>query len=81
VIDMLQRRAFLALLAAGSAGVLAPISFTPKAGIAPAAAECATCCRQDGATCVICGTDKCVAHTGYYEGKMGPNGCVAGQET
>lgn len=73
----MTRRLALAtlLVAAGSAGVLAPVSLTNAAGLAAASAEFATCCAQPNATCVICGTDKCVAYAGYYEGKVGPGGC------
>lgn len=75
---MLDRLARAALLAAGGAiGVLAPVSLTPSSGLKAAAAECATCCPQQGATCVVCGTEECVAHPGYYQGKAGPNPCDA----
>jgi hypothetical protein len=63
------------LMAAGSLGVLAPVSLTSARGLAAAGAECATCCAQPNATCVICGTEKCVGYDGYYEGKIGPLGC------
>jgi len=76
---MNTRFALVTLIAAGSLGVLAPVSFTRAAGVAPVTAECATCCPQNGATCVVCGSDKCVAHTNYYDGKVGPNGCEAGE--
>lgn len=73
---MLSRLALPALLgAAFTTGVLAPVSLARNSGLRPAGAECATCCAQKDATCVICGTEECVAHSGYYEGKMGPNGC------
>lgn len=73
---MIRRFAVSALFTtAASAGVLAPVSLTRDTGIGSAAAECATCCVQPTATCVICGTEKCVAYAGYYEGKTGPNGC------
>lgn len=69
----LARTALLAL--AGSLGVLAPVSFTRASGLEAASAECATCCPQQGATCVVCGTEECVAHPGYYQGKAGPKPC------
>lgn len=73
---MLNPLARAALLAAGgSLAVLAPVSLTPSSGVEAAVAECATCCPQAGATCVVCGTDACVAHPGYYQGKTGPNPC------
>lgn len=73
---MLDRLAMAALFAAaGSVGVLAPVSLTPASGVNAAVAECATCCPQQGATCVVCGTEQCVAHPGYYQGKAGPNPC------
>lgn len=73
---MLNRLARGALLAAGgSLGVLAPVSLTRSPGLEAAAAECATCCPQQGATCVVCGTEVCVAHPGYYLGKAGPKPC------
>lgn len=73
---MTRRSALCTLLmVAGTTGVLAPVSFTSAAGPAPAAAECATCCPQPNATCVICGTEKCVGYPGYYEGRIGPGGC------
>jgi hypothetical protein len=73
---MLDRLAMAALFAAaGSAGVLTPVSLTSASGVNAAVAECATCCPQQGATCVVCGTEQCVAHPGYYQGKAGPNPC------
>jgi hypothetical protein len=73
---MSRSSAFSALLVvAGFAGVLAPVSLTGSGGPGPAVAECATCCAQPGSTCVVCSTEKCVAYTGYYEGKTGPGGC------
>ena len=53
-----------------------PVSIQYGGGVASPTATCATCCPQDGATCVICGTQGCVKVAGYYEGKVGPNGCV-----
>lgn len=78
---MTTRSALAVLLAAASFGVFAPLSFTSATGIAPATADCATCCPQVNATCVICGDSQCVSFTGYYEGKMGPNGCQSDPET
>lgn len=73
---MLNRLARAALLAAGGAlAVLAPVSLAPVSGLKAAVAECATRCPQQGATCVVCGTEQCVAHPGYYQGKAGPNPC------
>lgn len=65
--------------AAGSIGVLAPVSVSPASGVEAATAECATCCPQANAACVVCGTEKCVVHPGYYEGKTGPGGCDVDQ--
>ncbi|HEV3049536.1 MAG TPA: hypothetical protein VGX50_04470 [Longimicrobium sp.] len=77
---MSRRFTLMSLLAAsGSLGVLAPVSLTSTAGVQPAAAECATCCSQPGATCVVCGTEACTALSGYYEGKIGPGGCETQQ--
>lgn len=73
---MLHRLAVPALLGAASiAGIFAPISLTRSSGLAPADAQCATCCPQKDATCVICGTEECVSHPGYYEGKSGADPC------
>ncbi len=74
---MRKRFAVAGLFVASTVGVLAPFSWTQGTGVAATTAECATCCPQDGASCVICGDWKCVVHSGYYEGKMGPNGCAA----
>ncbi len=77
---MLNRLARGALLAFGGLlGVLAPVSLTRTLRLEAAAAECATCCPQKDATCVVCGTEACVAHPGYYEGKTGPNACAITQ--
>ncbi len=74
---MNRRLAVPALMfAAGMIGVGAPVSLTKNVGFAPAAAECATCCTQTGATCVICGTAACSAYSNYYEGKIGPAPCA-----
>lgn len=81
MVTMTTRLAFSGLLITGSLAVLAPVSFTTTSGIAPATADCATCCPQVNATCVICGEEKCTGFAGYYEGKIGPNGCQADQET
>lgn len=56
-------------------GVVAPVSFTSASGLEASTAECASCCVQPGATCVVCGTESCVSHGGYYEGKIGPGPC------
>lgn len=73
---MLNRLALAVLLGTGgSVGVLAPVSVTEGGGLSTAVAECATCCAQPDATCVICGTESCVANSNYYEGKVGPGGC------
>jgi hypothetical protein len=64
-----------ASVAAAVIGIFAPVSFTQPAGPGVAAAECDTCCRQVGATCVVCGSEECVAHSGYYTGKTGSGGC------
>lgn len=63
------------MLAVGVVGVGVPVSLGESAGLAPATVECASCCQQEGATCVICGTDACSAYSDYYEGKVGPGGC------
>lgn len=77
---MLSRLALPALLGAASVvGVLAPVSVAWRSGLAPASAECATCCPQKDATCVVCGTEECVAHPGYYEGRTGPDACAITQ--
>lgn len=77
---MVSRLALPALLvASGFIGVLAPVSLTPTSGLGAAGAECATCCVQKGATCVICGTEDCVEHPGYYEGKIGADPCGVDQ--
>jgi hypothetical protein len=54
----------------------APVSIHYGGGVASPTATCATCCPQEGATCVICGTQGCVTVAGYYEAKIGPGGCV-----
>jgi hypothetical protein len=60
-----------ASIAAAVIGVFAPVSFTRAAGLAPSAAECDTCCRQAGATCVVCGSDECVAIPNHYHAMTG----------
>lgn len=73
---MLPRIASLApLVTLLAVGVGAPVTFTGGAAPTGQIAECATCCPQDGATCVICGSDSCSGYTGYYEGRIGPGGC------
>ncbi|HEX6369529.1 MAG TPA: hypothetical protein VF006_11485 [Longimicrobium sp.] len=36
-----------------------------------AAATCATCCPQTGATCVVCGTKSCTDVDDSYQAKIG----------
>lgn len=73
---MRPRLASLApLVALIAIGVGAPITLTEGAILAGQTAECATCCPQEGSTCLVCGTDSCSSYTGYYEGRIGPNGC------
>lgn len=73
---MIKRLTVSTLLAtAAFAGVLAPVSLAREGTLVSATAECATCCAQPTATCVICGTEKCSAYSGYYEGKIGSGGC------
>lgn len=73
---MSRRLTVPSLLAAmATLGVIAPVSFTRAGGLEAATAECASCCAQPGATCVVCGTESCVSHAGYYQGKIGPGAC------
>lgn len=60
-------------------GVLAafsPVAPLSGGGAARAGAVCATCCPQEGATCVVCGTSDCAKVKDAYEGKIGPGGCI-----
>ena len=73
---MSRRLTLASLLAAvATVAVFAPVSLTLVGGLQAATAECASCCAQPGATCVVCGTEGCVAHNGYYAGKIGPDAC------
>lgn len=61
--------ALLSLIAA--AAVLAPVRFSTAGAIAPAAAECATCCSQAGTLCVICART-CTTVQNAYDNGTGP---------
>lgn len=67
------RRFVLPLAAAAAAliGIAAPVRLSPAAELAPATATCPTCCPQQGATCVICGTLSCSAFPQSYDAKVG----------
>lgn len=65
------------LFGAAVLAAFTPVSFLNAGGVASGMAVCATCCPQPGATCVICGTKECTRESGYYEGKIGPNGCLS----
>jgi len=68
----------LALLFLSVFAAFTPVTFR-SAGLAATAAVCPTCCEQTGSTCIICGTEECVTHRNYYEGKVGPGGCSVTQ--
>jgi hypothetical protein len=64
------------LFGAALLGAFTPVSVQYGGGVASPTATCATCCPQEGATCVICGTLTCIKEVGYYEARIGPGGCV-----
>lgn len=67
----------LVMAGLGMLAALAPVSFARGTVAVGDGAACSTCCPQAGPTCVICGTQECVKQPNYYEGKIGPDGCVA----
>lgn len=70
------KQAIRAVLFSGAVtAAFTPISIQGGGGVA-STASCATCCPQEGATCVVCGTSACLAESNYYEGKIGPGGCT-----
>lgn len=58
-------------VAAALIGIAAPVRLSPTSPPAPSTAECATCCPQQGATCVVCGSATCSAYPLSYEAKVG----------
>lgn len=56
----------LALIACAGLGVLIPVRFSTAKTVAPAVAECTTCCSNSAAQCVVCGK-KCIVIQGAYD--------------
>jgi hypothetical protein len=52
-------------------GVSAPVSIAETGRLQFAGAECATCCAQEDATCIVCGTVSCGVFPGYYRAQVG----------
>lgn len=65
------------LMGMGVLAAFTPLTLRSDGGASRATAVCATCCSQPGAACVICGTVSCAKVKDYYEGKVGPGGCIA----
>jgi hypothetical protein len=53
------------------AAVLTPVRFSAREAVAPATAECATCCSKSGPLCVVC-SRTCVTITDAYDNGSGP---------
>lgn len=61
----------LALTVGAGLGVLTPVRFSAAEAVAPAVAECTTCCSRPSSTCVVCGK-KCVTVEAAYDNGGGP---------
>lgn len=55
-----------ALTACAGLGVLIPVQFSAAEAVAPAVAECTTCCSRPASLCVVCGK-KCITVEAAYD--------------
>lgn len=68
----ISRRGGMILLSTlATAAVLAPVRPTTAEALAPATAECTTCCARPGVLCVVC-SRTCITVPDAYDNGGGP---------